>query len=72
MPYAVAKMKRPQSVAETFIKPCALEMVKAVLGEEAAKKINPFLCQTMLSAMKSMRLPMIFLTKLRQTSKLLA
>ena len=38
--YEVAKMKKPHSVAETLMKPCALEMVKAVVGEEASKKLQ--------------------------------
>ena len=36
--YKVAKMKKPHTLAETLIKPCALKMVKAILGEKAAKK----------------------------------
>ena len=35
-------MKKPHTVTETLIKPCVLKMVKAVLGEEAAKNLNRF------------------------------
>ena len=51
----MAKMKNPHNVKETFIKPSALEMVKAVMGEEGKKlqkNCNGFLCQTMLFGVK--------------------
>ena len=38
--YEMAKMKNPHNVKKTFIKPSALEMVKAVMSEEAAKKLQ--------------------------------
>ena len=68
--YKVAKMKS-YTFVETLIKLCALEMVKAVLGGEASKNYNRFICHTILSTVELMRLTLIFLIKLCQTSKLL-
>ena len=47
--YQVAKMKKPHTIVETLIKPCALKIVKIELSVEARKNCNEFLCQTMLS-----------------------
>ena len=38
--YEVAKNKKPHTIAETLIKPCALEMVKTIPGAEAARKLQ--------------------------------
>ena len=38
--YVCAKKKKPHTIAEEVIKPCALEMVRIVLGTEAQKKIQ--------------------------------
>ena len=38
--YEVAKKKKPHTIAETLIKPCALEMVKTILGADAARKLQ--------------------------------
>ena len=68
--YKEAKMKSHKLV-ETLIKPCALEMVKAFLDGEAQKNLSGFICRTILSSVKLIRLTLIFLIKLCQTSKLL-
>ncbi|XP_042217347.1 protein ZBED8-like [Homarus americanus] len=36
----IAKQKKPHSIGETLIKPCALKMVKRVLGEASERKIQ--------------------------------
>ena len=36
----MAKEKKPHTIAETLVKPCAMEMVKIVLGKEAEKKLQ--------------------------------
>ncbi|XP_068240056.1 protein FAM200C-like [Palaemon carinicauda] len=38
--YMIAREKKPHKIGETLVKPCALEMAKIVLGEEAAKKLS--------------------------------
>nr|XP_053635382.1 protein ZBED8-like [Cherax quadricarinatus] len=38
--YKVAKSKKPHTVAEELIKPCALEMATTILGNEARKKLE--------------------------------
>lgn len=38
--YQIAKSKKPHTVDEELIKPCALEMAKIVLGKEAEKKLQ--------------------------------
>ncbi|XP_045117651.1 protein ZBED8-like [Portunus trituberculatus] len=38
--YHIAKSKKPHTVGEELIKPCALEMAKIVLGKEAEKKLQ--------------------------------
>uniref|UniRef100_UPI00358F06DC protein FAM200C-like n=1 Tax=Myxine glutinosa TaxID=7769 RepID=UPI00358F06DC len=38
--YQVAKSKKPQTIGEELIKPCALEMAKIILGKEAEKKLQ--------------------------------
>ena len=38
--YLCAKEKKPHVIAETLVKPCAMEMVKTVLGKEAEKKLQ--------------------------------
>lgn len=37
--YNIAKNKKPHTIGETLIKPCALEMVEIVLGKEQMKKV---------------------------------
>ena len=34
---AIAKQTKPNSIGETLVKPCAVTMVKLILGESAAK-----------------------------------
>ncbi|XP_042228630.1 zinc finger BED domain-containing protein 5-like [Homarus americanus] len=36
----IAKQKKPHTIGETLIKPCALKMVKRVLGEESEREIQ--------------------------------
>ena len=36
----IAKHEKPHTIGETLIKPCALNMVKLILGETRAKKIQ--------------------------------
>uniref|UniRef100_UPI00358F1C07 zinc finger BED domain-containing protein 5-like n=1 Tax=Myxine glutinosa TaxID=7769 RepID=UPI00358F1C07 len=36
----IAQQKKPHTVGETLIKPCALKMARILLGEEAEKKFN--------------------------------
>ena len=38
--YKVAQAKKPHTIVEQLVLPCAKEMVRLVLGEEAAKKLN--------------------------------
>ncbi|KAK8389755.1 hypothetical protein O3P69_009033 [Scylla paramamosain] len=38
--YQIAKSKKPYTIGEELIKPCALEMAKIVLGKEAEKKLQ--------------------------------
>ena len=38
--YRIAKEKKPHTIAETLIKPCALEMIELVCGSEQRKKIE--------------------------------
>ena len=38
--FAIAKQTKPNSIGETLVKPCAITMVKLVLGENCAKKIE--------------------------------
>lgn len=38
----IAKYKKPHTIGENLIKPCILEAVKLVLGEEHVEKINKF------------------------------
>ncbi|XP_045120470.1 protein ZBED8-like [Portunus trituberculatus] len=40
--YQIAKSKKPHTVGEELIKPCALETAKIVLGKEAEKKLQVF------------------------------
>ena len=35
---AITKQTKPNSIEETLVKPCAVTMVKLILGESAAKK----------------------------------
>ena len=37
---AIAKQTKPNSIRETLVKPCAMTMVKLILGEFAPKKIE--------------------------------
>ena len=48
--YEIAKNKKPHTIAENLIKPCALEMVGIVLGKEAKQKLHQvsYLSLTML------------------------
>ena len=45
--YDMAKKKKPHTIAETLIKPYSLEMVKTILGDDAARKLQqvPFFKQ---------------------------
>ena len=36
----IAKQKKPHNIGETLVKPCAVNMVKLILGETSAKKIQ--------------------------------
>uniref|UniRef100_K7GEU5 DUF4371 domain-containing protein n=1 Tax=Pelodiscus sinensis TaxID=13735 RepID=K7GEU5_PELSI len=38
--YKVAQAKKPHTIGEQLVLPCAKEMVQLVLGEEAARKLN--------------------------------
>ncbi|XP_076359052.1 protein FAM200C-like [Tachypleus tridentatus] len=38
--YQIAKSKKPHTIGDELIKPCALEMAKIVLGKEAEKKLQ--------------------------------
>ena len=38
--YCIAKQKKPRTIGETLIKPCALEMVELVCGLEQKRKIE--------------------------------
>ena len=38
--FAIAKQTKPKSIGETLVKPCAITMVKLVLGENCVKKIE--------------------------------
>ena len=40
MAYRCAQQKKPHNIAETLIKPCAVEMAKIVLDKTAAKKLE--------------------------------
>ena len=41
---AIAKQTKPNSIGETLVKPCAVTMVKLILGESAPKKKSKYLC----------------------------
>ena len=41
---ATAKQTEPNSVGETLVKPCAVTMVKLILGESATNKLSKYLC----------------------------
>ena len=45
--YRIAKSKKPHTVAESLIKPCAMDMVKIVMGDELKRNCNKFLYQIM-------------------------
>ena len=47
--YRIAKQKKPHTIGETLVKPCALEMVELVCGLEQRKKIEAVLRQMMSS-----------------------
>ena len=36
----IAKQKKPHNIGETFVKPCAVNMVKLILGKTSAKNIQ--------------------------------
>ena len=36
----IAKQKKPHTIGETLVKPCTVDMVKLLLGETSAKKIQ--------------------------------
>lgn len=38
--YMIVKEKKPHTIGETLVKPCALEGVKLVLGENAAMQLS--------------------------------
>ena len=38
--YEIAKQKKPHTIAESLIKPCALEMASIVLGKDAKRKLQ--------------------------------
>ena len=38
--YMIAKKKKPHTIGESLVKPCALEMAKIVLGEDAVKRLS--------------------------------
>lgn len=38
--YMIVKEKKPHTIGETLVKPCALERVKLVLGENAAMQLS--------------------------------
>lgn len=38
--YMIVKEKKPHTIGETLVKPCGLEMVKLVLGENAAMQLS--------------------------------
>ena len=40
---AIAKQTKPNSIGETLVKPCAVTMVKLILGESATKKLSKYL-----------------------------
>ena len=40
MALQIAKQKKPHNIGETLVKPCAVNMVKLILGEASAKKIQ--------------------------------
>ena len=40
MALQIAKQKKPHTIGETLVKPCAVNMVKLILGETSAKKIQ--------------------------------
>ena len=40
MAYKVAKFKKPFTITDEVIKPCAVEMGKIVLGKEGSNKLN--------------------------------
>ena len=44
----IAKKKKPHSIAETLIKPCALEMTEIVCGSDQKRKLKIYQCQIML------------------------
>ena len=58
----IAKHKKPHTIEETLIKPCALNMVKLVLGETSAKKIQ----QVSLSSHKIKRRISLMSTDVKQ------
>ena len=39
----IAKQKKPHTIGETLIKPCASKMVELVLGDESRKKLDTIL-----------------------------
>ena len=50
--YRIAKEKKPHTIAETLIKPCALEMIELVCGSEQRKKSKVYQYQTMLLSLE--------------------
>ena len=46
--YHIAKNKKSHTIAETLIKPCALEMTEIVCGSEQRKNLKVYQCQIML------------------------
>ena len=40
MAYRIAKEKKPHSIAETLIKPCALEMTEIVCASDQRRKLE--------------------------------
>ena len=36
----IAKQKKPHTIAESLIKPCAIKMVERVLGKQSSKKLQ--------------------------------
>ena len=46
--YQIAKNKKPHTIAETLIKPCALEMTEIVCGSKQKKNLKLYQCQIML------------------------
>ena len=46
--YRFAKEKKPLSIAETLIKPCALEMIEIVCGSDQRRKLEGILMSNIL------------------------